>query len=52
MPLIPFLLYVWLASPVRSARQTITIPAVTKHAPPPQCDPQQIALLFCASAQR
>ena len=35
-----------------SPQQTITIPAVTKRPPPPQCDPQQIALLFSAPVRK
>ena len=35
-----------------SPQQTITIPAVTKRPPPPQCDPQQIALLFSAPVHK
>ena len=35
-----------------SPQQTITIPAVTKQAPPQQCDPQQLALLFSAPVRK
>src|SRR5205807_528373 len=35
-----------------SPQQTITIPAVTKQPPPPQCNPQQLALLFSAPVRK
>jgi hypothetical protein len=35
-----------------SSQQTMTIPAVTKRPPPPQCDPQQLALLFSAPVRK
>jgi len=35
-----------------NAKQTITIPAMTKHPPQEQCDPQQLALLFSAPVRK
>ena len=35
-----------------NAKQTITIPAVTRRLPQEQCDPQQLALLFSAPVRK